>query len=101
MKLTKRQIQIVELLAQGLTAEEVADKLCRALPTIRRHLQLAYERVDARNTTHLVAKAISQGWIQALCLALAVSITATPSIDKMRRPTPRVRMQRIQITRRA
>ncbi len=91
MNLTARQTQIVELLAQGLTAEEVAGKLSRALPTVRQHIQLAYQRVGARNTPHLVAISISRGFIRALPLVLcAVMLLGTD--DSMRRNS---RTQRI------
>lgn len=84
MNLTKRQTEIVELLASGLTAEQTAETLSRAVPTVRRHIQLAYERVGARNTAHLVAISISRGFIKALCLALALTLL-TGSDDAMRR----------------
>lgn len=84
MNLTKRQTEIVELLASGLTAEQAAASLSRAVPTVRRHIQLAYERVGARNTAHLVAISISRGFIKALCLALAITLL-TGTDDAMRR----------------
>ncbi|MDW5376809.1 helix-turn-helix transcriptional regulator [Halomonas sp. HP20-15] len=99
MQLTKRQTQIVELLAQGLTAEEAAAKLSRALPTVRRHLQMAYQRVGARNTPHLVAKAVAGGWIKVVCLSLAITIAANCSDQALRRPTARVRIMRPTSTR--
>ncbi|PXX95963.1 response regulator transcription factor [Halomonas sp. LBP4] len=61
--LTKRQRQIVSLLAEGHTAEQCAAALHRSIGTIRRHIVLACERVYARNTTHLVALAITHGWV--------------------------------------
>lgn len=93
MNLTQRQTEIVELLASGLTAEQAADRLSRAVPTVRRHIQLAYERVGARNTAHLVAISISRGFIKALCLTLAISML-TGTDDALRhRPPARTRQQ--------
>ncbi|RUR52731.1 helix-turn-helix domain-containing protein [Halomonas populi] len=80
MNLTKRQTEIVELLASGLTAEQAATSLSRAVPTVRRHIQLAYERVGAKNTAHLVAISIRKGFI---CLVVVSMLTGTD--DGLRR----------------
>lgn len=88
MSLTKRQTQIVELLARGNTAQEVADTLCCALATVRRHLQIACEREGARNTAHLVALSISRGFIKPLCLLLIVAM-CDGHPDSLRRNAPR------------
>ncbi|MGP5325955.1 LuxR C-terminal-related transcriptional regulator [Vreelandella sedimenti] len=94
MNLTKRQIQIVTLLAQGNTAEQCAAMMHRSAGTVRRHIILACERVKARNTTHLVALAITQEWIR-LALVLALSLfMATDSGDDQYRNNARLRMQR-------
>ena len=90
---TKRQTQIIELLAQGNTAEQVADSMQRSVATVRHHIVLACERLDARNTAHLVAKALSNGWIKSLCLALALTTVMDTGTDKMR-VTARVRVMR-------
>ncbi|WP_110642504.1 helix-turn-helix transcriptional regulator [Salinicola sp. CPA57] len=89
MNLTKRQTEIVSLLAQGNTAEQVANTMHRSVGTVRRHVVLACERVEARNVTHLVAKSILQGWI---CLLLVISISLH-SLDHSAR-LPRVRTTR-------
>ncbi len=88
MSLTKRQTQIVELLARGHTAQEVADTLCCALPTVRRHLQIACEREGARNTAHLVALSISRGFIRTLCMLLIV-VLFDVHVDGLRRSPPK------------
>lgn len=72
MSLTKRQVQIVGLLAQGDTAEQVAEQIHRSSGTIRRHITLACERVKAKNTAHLIAISISRGWIAPLILILMI-----------------------------
>lgn len=94
MNLSKRQKQIVELLAQGYTGQEVADILCCALPTVRRHLQIACQRQGARNTAHLIALSISRGFIKPLCLLLIVAM-CDGSQDSLRRNAPRRLTQRL------
>lgn len=92
---TKRQTQIIELLAQGNTAEQVAESMHRSVATVRRHIVLACGRLEARNTTHLVAKSLINGWIKVACLALALCLLmGTGDFDKMRRPVARIRVQR-------
>lgn len=94
MSLTKRQAQIVCLLAEGHTAEQCADALHRSVATIRSHIILACERAKARNTTHLVAMAITQQWIR-LALVMTLSLfMATDSGDDQYRNNARLRMQR-------
>ena len=94
MSLTKRQTQIVCLLAEGHTAEQCAALMHRSVGTVRRHIILACERAKARNTTHLVAMAITQEWIR-LALVLALSLCmATDSGDDQYRNNARLRMQR-------
>ncbi|RUR34500.1 helix-turn-helix domain-containing protein [Vreelandella nanhaiensis] len=94
MSLTKRQNQIVCLLAEGHTAEQCAALMNRSVGTVRRHIILACERVKARNTTHLVALAISREWVR-LTLGLVLSICiAFGNGDDQQRNTARLRIQR-------
>lgn len=74
MNLTKRQAEIVTLLAQGNTAEQVAQAMHRSVGTVRRHVILACDRVKARNSAHLVGIAISRGWIAPLLLCIVFSV---------------------------
>lgn len=73
MSLTHRQSQIVQLLAQGNTAEQCAVAMHRSVTTVRRHVVLACQKARARNTAHLIAIAISRGWIAPLALALMLA----------------------------
>lgn len=100
MSLTNRQTQIIELLAQGNTAEQVAESMHRSAATVRRHILLACKRLDARNTAHLVAKALGHGWIKpVICLALVASLGLSFGDDlAIRRPIARVRIQRPSFT---
>lgn len=88
MSLTKRQTQIVEILARGFTAQEAADQLFCALPTVRRHLQIACDREGARNTAHLVALSLSRGFIKPLCILLVVTM-CNSHLDGLRRGAPK------------
>ncbi|MCE8042475.1 helix-turn-helix transcriptional regulator [Halomonas daqingensis] len=98
MSLTKRQQQVVSLLAQGNTAEQCGEAMHRSVATVRRHVILACERVGARNAAHLVALALSKGWIPplpVLLTALVLALAAGGGDDQMRN-TARIRVQRPQ-----
>lgn len=62
--LTPKQIEILELIAQGYTSEEIASKLGNSKKTIDsiRHDMLA--RTQAKNIVHLVAIALRNKWIK-------------------------------------
>ncbi|KAA0014404.1 helix-turn-helix transcriptional regulator [Billgrantia pellis] len=96
MSLTKRQQQVVALLAQGNTAEQCANAMHRSVGTVKRHVALACERVDARNVAHLVAKSLSNGWIPPLPVLVAglVLALAAGGGDEQLRNTARIRIQR-------
>lgn len=82
--LTQRQATLTALAAQGMGSKEIARELGIAVNTARVTLQQARERTDCRNTAHLVAKALSNGWIKSLCLALALTTAMDTGTDKLR-----------------
>jgi DNA-binding NarL/FixJ family response regulator len=62
-KLTKKQTEIVQLLSQGKTVEEIAAERHRSIHTVRKHIYLAMDSLGALTVIHLVAKAIQHGHI--------------------------------------
>jgi DNA-binding CsgD family transcriptional regulator len=56
--LTPRQMQIVALLADGLTVTAIAHQLHIAEPTVKAHLKGLYAALHAANGTHAVAIAL-------------------------------------------
>jgi DNA-binding CsgD family transcriptional regulator len=56
--LTMREIQILELVALGYSAKEVAQKFGIAFRTVETHLDTMRIKLRARNRTHMVAMAI-------------------------------------------
>ncbi|MCJ8158048.1 helix-turn-helix transcriptional regulator [Sphingomonas sp. LaA6.9] len=57
--LTCREYQILELVAQGYSAKEVAQRIDIAPRTVERHIDNVRLKLQARNRTHMVAKAIA------------------------------------------
>lgn len=52
--LTKREIEILDLLSSGMIKKEIATQLGRSEHTIRRHIENAKIKFNARNSAHLV-----------------------------------------------
>lgn len=59
--LTKREREIVQLLAQGLSAKELAQRLAIASRTVEGHIETIKLKTLTRNRTHLVAVALREG----------------------------------------
>lgn len=59
--LTARQLEIVTIAAEGLTNQEIADKLGVKLETVKFHLSGAYDRLETKNRTGAVRKARELG----------------------------------------
>ncbi|MEO0750717.1 MAG: helix-turn-helix transcriptional regulator [Pseudomonadota bacterium] len=64
-RLTEREILIIKLIAAGNSAKEVAGQLDIAPRTVQKHLDNSRLKLDAKNTTHLVALCIAHGVFKA------------------------------------
>jgi DNA-binding NarL/FixJ family response regulator len=58
--LSRRESEILTLLAQGLTGEEIAKRLVLSPETVRTHIRNAMEKLDARTRTEAVVKALDR-----------------------------------------
>jgi DNA-binding CsgD family transcriptional regulator len=63
-RLTARQLQVVALLADGLSAEEIAAQLSVATSTVYRSVERAKARTGVRSRSELVAFAIRAGLLR-------------------------------------
>jgi DNA-binding NarL/FixJ family response regulator len=61
--LTKREKEILKLVAEGLSNQEVADKLFISLRTVESHRLNLSQKLGAKNTAALVKEAIRRGLI--------------------------------------
>jgi len=86
MYLTKRETQIMELSATGMTNKEIAGKLCISISTVNNHWINIFAKTKSRNKVHATVKAMKNGWI-SLVFVLVVS---APASDMFRRPSARV-----------
>jgi DNA-binding NarL/FixJ family response regulator len=58
--LTKRELEIVEMVAMGLTSSEIATELHVSHNTVRTHVRNAMSKLEARSRAHLVAKSLAE-----------------------------------------
>jgi PAS domain S-box-containing protein len=63
--LTGRELEIVEMIALGLTGPEIAAELHLSKATVRTHVQNAMKKVGAHSRAQLVAKALGDGIVPA------------------------------------
>ncbi|MCL5265646.1 MAG: LuxR C-terminal-related transcriptional regulator [Chloroflexi bacterium] len=62
-QLSPRELQILQLVAGGLSNEAIGKKLGIALNTVKRHLQSIFARLDATTRSEAVIKALHNGWL--------------------------------------
>ena len=62
-QLTKREREVLRLLADGLTNEEIGKRLFLSPETVRTHVQKAMRRLEADTRTQAVALALRQSLI--------------------------------------
>lgn len=55
--LTDREYEVLQLIAEGLSNAEVADRLCLSLSTIKTHVSKLYVKMDVKRRTQAIDKA--------------------------------------------
>lgn len=65
LELTFHEIEALGLAARGCSMREIAGELHKSPETVKAQLGLARLKLGARNTTHAVALALSDGLIAA------------------------------------
>jgi DNA-binding NarL/FixJ family response regulator len=61
--LTKREIEVLRLIAEGKSSKEIADLLFISVRTVENHRARIMSKLDMRNTAELVKYAIHRGYI--------------------------------------
>ncbi len=59
--ITRREKEVLQLIAEGLTNAEIATKLFISIPTVNTHRKSLIEKFQATNTAMLIGKAIRSG----------------------------------------
>ena len=61
--ITRREKEVLQLIAEGLTNAGIAERLFISIPTVNTHRKSLLEKFEVKNTATLIAKAIKQGLI--------------------------------------
>jgi DNA-binding NarL/FixJ family response regulator len=67
--LSRREVQILRLVARGAGNREVADSLHLSESTVKRHLSNIYDKLGVNTRGEAVSKAVSEGWISSWDIA--------------------------------
>lgn len=63
VELTKREVEILQLICEELTAQEIAEKLYLSIRTVEGHRNNMLSKLGCRNTAGLVVYALQQGLV--------------------------------------
>jgi two-component system, NarL family, response regulator LiaR len=55
--LSQREMEVLELMSQGFTNQQIADKLCLSIHTIKTHGSNLFVKLDVKNRTQALIKA--------------------------------------------
>ena len=61
---TKREIEVLQLIADGCSTPEVAEQLYISQKTVKNHLASIYAKLDARDRTQAVLQAVRMGIVR-------------------------------------
>jgi DNA-binding NarL/FixJ family response regulator len=62
-KLSARQLEVLQLLAEGHSYKGCADRLAVSIDTVRFHVRQIYEQLHVHSKSEAVRKALKSGWI--------------------------------------
>lgn len=62
--ITAREIEVLQLIAEGASPPEVAATLFISASTVKNHLSSIYDKLDARDRTQAVVKGLRMGFIR-------------------------------------
>lgn len=63
--LTGREIEVVSLVVEGRSNDEIAARLAISVKTVESHLTRIFDRTDVASRTELATRAIREGWLES------------------------------------
>jgi DNA-binding NarL/FixJ family response regulator len=65
MPLTLRELEVLQLMADGLTTREIADRLSVTKNTVKTHISRIFEKLATSSRSEAVTLARARGWLSA------------------------------------
>ena len=65
-RLSPREVEVVALVVEGRSNDEIAARLGISVKTVESHLTRIFERVDVGSRTELAIRAMREGWLEAV-----------------------------------
>lgn len=62
--ISKREEEVLQLIAEGASTTEVAERLFISVKTVKNHLASVYQKLDSRDRTQAVVRAVRMGIIR-------------------------------------
>ena len=63
LELTRRELEVLRYIKEGLTSAEIADRICRSFDTVRSYRKALYIKLNAHSTSELISKAVELGLV--------------------------------------
>ena len=86
--LTRREREVLALLAEGLTSPEIAERLTLATSSVKSHLQHVYGKLGASSKREAVARARELGLLPKPTLRAGEQLPAQPAAAAHSQPQP-------------
>jgi NarL family two-component system response regulator LiaR len=61
--LSDRELEVMQLAAQGASNQDIADKLCLSIRTVQAHLAHIFNKLQVGSRTEAVVRALKEGWV--------------------------------------
>ena len=58
ISLTRKEIEVLDLIASGNTYDQIARQMQVGISTVRKHVSSSIKKLDAKNSTHACALAV-------------------------------------------
>jgi DNA-binding CsgD family transcriptional regulator len=77
-RLTRRETEVLALLADGHSAPEIAEKLTLALSSVKWYVQQVYGKLGVNSKRQAIKRAQALGWLSTAADAAREQVSATP-----------------------
>lgn len=61
--LSERELDVLRLASQGMSNQDIADKLVLSLRTVQAHFSHIFNKLDVSSRTEAVVRALKEGWV--------------------------------------